>query len=422
MSSARRDPARYDVAIVGGGVIGVASADLLAARGARVVLLERGEVASGASYGNAGWISPSHGTPLPAPGVIRQALRWLLDPESPFYVKPRLDLALARWLLGFLRASTAARARATLRVNRELILASLERYEKLAAEPGLDFGFAPHGLVVACESHAGLVKARHELALIEQYGGTGRALGADELRARVPRAAPGLHGGVWFPQDAHLDPARLVRALAERAVARGARLATGHEVLDLERAGRRIVRIVTTRGDFRADQVVLAAGAFSPALAAQLDLRVPVQAAKGYSVMVRRPPDFANLPILLSEAKVAVTPLGDTLRFAGTLELAGVDLSVNARRVGAILRAVERFLPGLSSGERLETWRGLRPLTPDDRPIIGRPRALQNLVIATGHGMSGISQGPITAQLVAELCLGEPPSLPLQPFAPDRFG
>ena len=117
-----------------------------------------------------------------------------------------------------------------------------------------------------------------------------------------------------------------------------------------------------------------------------------------------------------------MTPLGDTLRFAGTLELAGVDLSVNARRVGAILRAVERFLPGLTSGERLETWRGLRPLTPDDRPIIGRPRALENLVIATGHGMSGISQGPITAQLVAELCLGEPPSLPLQPFAPDRFG
>ncbi len=413
---------RFDVAIVGGGVIGVASADLLAARGVRVVLLERGEVTSGASYGNAGWISPSHGTPLPAPGVIRQALRWLFDPESPFYVKPRLDWTLARWLLGFLRASTAARARETLRVNRELILASLERYQKLAAEPGLDFGFAPHGLVVACESHAGLAKARQELALIEQHGGTGRALGADELRARVPRAAPGLRGGVWFPQDAHLDPARLVRALAQRASARGARLATGHEVLGFERAGRRIARIVSTRGDFSADQVVLAAGAFSPALAAQLDLRVPVQAAKGYSVTVRRPPDFANLPVLLSEAKVAVTPLGDALRFAGTLELAGLDLSVNARRVGAILRAVERFLPGLGAGERLETWRGLRPLTPDDRPILGRPRAFGNLVIATGHGMSGISQGPMTAQLVTELCLGEPPSLPLEPFAPDRFG
>ena len=413
---------RFDVAIVGGGVIGVAAADLLAARGARVVLLERGEVASGASYGNAGWISPSHGTPLPAPGVIRQALRWLLDPESPFYVKPRLDLTLARWLLGFLRASTAARARATLRVNRELILASLERYAKLAGEPGLEFGFAPHGLVVACESDAGLAKARHELALIAEHGGSGRALDAGELRERVPRSAPGLRGGVWFPQDAHLDPARLVRALAARASARGARIATGQEVLGFERAGRRIVKVVATRGDFAADQFVLAAGAWSPALAAQLGLRVPVQAAKGYSVTVRRPADFANLPILLSEAKVAVTPIGDTLRFAGTLELAGVDLSLNARRVAAILRAVERFLPGVGAGERLETWRGLRPLTPDDRPILGRPRAFANLVLATGHGMSGISQGPMTAQLVAELCAGEPPSLPLEPFSPDRFG
>ena len=410
----------FDVAIVGGGVIGVATADLLAARGARVVLLERGEVASGASYGNAGWISPSHGTPLPAPGVIGQALRWLLDPESPFYVKPRLDLALARWLLGFLRASTAARARATLRANRELILASLERYAKLAGE-GLEFGFAPHGLVVACESDDGLAKARHELELIRANGGEGAPLSADELRARVPRVAASLRGGVWFPQDAHLDPARLVRGLAARAAARGASIATGQEVLGFELDGRRIARIVATRGDFRADQVVLAAGAWSPALATQLGLRIPVQAAKGYSVLVRRPADFADVPVLLSEAKVAVTPLGDALRFAGTLELAGVDLSVNARRVGAILRAVDRFIPGLRAGERLETWRGLRPLTPDDRPILGRPRALANLIVATGHGMSGISMGPISAQLVAELCAGEPPSLPLDPFAPDRF-
>jgi D-amino-acid dehydrogenase len=414
--------ARFDVAIVGGGVIGVATADLLAVRGARVVLLERAEVASGASYGNAGWISPSHGTPLPAPGVIRQALKWLFDPESPFYVKPRLDLALARWLLGFLRASTAERARATCQINRELILASLSLYEKLAAEPELGFGFARNGLVVACASDEGLVKARRELELIRAEDGEGVALGLEELRARVPAASPTLRGGVFFPEDAHLDPAHLVRALAARAAARGATILPGQEVLSFELAGRRIAKLVATRGDFAADQVVLAAGAWSPALAAQLGLRVPVQAAKGYSVLVRRPADFGEVPVLLSEAKVAVTPLGDSLRFAGTLELAGVDLSVNARRVRAILRAVERFLPGLGAGERLETWRGLRPLTPDDRPIIGRPLALDNLVLATGHGMSGISQGPMTAQLVVELLAGEPLSLSLEPFAPYRFG
>jgi D-amino-acid dehydrogenase len=411
----------YDVAVIGGGVIGVASACALAERGARVVLLERGELCSGASYGNAGWISPSHGTPLPAPGVIRQALSWLFDPESPFYVKPRLDLALARWLLGFLRASTAAHAAETMRLNRELIVASLALYEKLAAEPGADFGFARRGLVVACESELALAKARHELELLEALGGAGRALSPDELRARVPRASPSLRGGVYFPEDAHLDPERLVLALAERARARGARLETRQEVLAIERSGRRVTRLVATRGDFRADQFVLAAGAWSPPVAALVDLRLPVQAAKGYSVTVRRPADFGADPILLSEAKVAVTPLEGRLRFAGTLELAGLDPAVNARRVSAILRAVERFLPGLAGTERLETWRGFRPLCPDDLPILGRPRALENLVIATGHGMSGISQGPMTAQLVTELCRGEAPSLPLAAFSPDRF-
>ena len=411
----------YDVAVIGGGVIGVASAYSLARRGARVVLLERGEICSGASYGNAGWISPSHGTPLPAPGVIRQALRWLLDAESPFYVKPRLDFELARWLFEFARAATAARADATMRMNRELIVASLARYESLAAELGADFRFARRGLVVACESYEGLAKARHELELLRALGGEGRALSSDELRALAPRASESLCGGVYFAADAHLDPERLVRALAERAAAHGARLETRQEVLALERAGRRISRIVATRGEFRADQVVLAAGAWSPCLAALVELRLPVQAAKGYSVTVRRPADFGENPVLLSEAKVALTPLGDTLRFAGTLELAGLDLAVNRRRVDAILRAVGRFFPGVETAERIETWRGLRPLTPDDRPILGRPRTVENLVIATGHGMSGVSQGPMTAQLVTELCMGDAPSIPLAPFSPDRF-
>ena len=411
-----------DVAVIGGGVVGVASAAFLAERGARVVLLERGEICSGASYGNAGWISPSHGTPLPSPGVVRQALRWLLDADSPFYVKPRFDLELALWLLEFLRASSAARARSTLRANRELILASLALYEKLAAEPGSDFGFARRGLVVACESPDGMEHARAELDALAELGGGGRELGNAELRALVPQLSPELRGGIYFPADAHLDPERLVQALARRAAANGAALWTRQEVLVLELRGRRIERIVATRGELRAAEVVLAAGAWSPQLGAQLGLRLPVQAAKGYSVTVRRPADFGEHPVLLSEAKVALTPLGDALRFAGTLELAGLDLRVNARRVAAILRAVERFLPGLAAGPRIETWRGLRPLTPDDRPIIGRPRAFENLVVATGHGMSGISQAPMTAQLVAEICRGEAPGLPLGPFSPDRFG
>ena len=410
-----------DAIVIGGGVVGTASALALAERGARVLLVERGEIASGASYGNAGWISPSHGMPLPAPGVIRQALRWLFDPESPFYVKPRLNLELVRWLLGFARAATSERAHETMRRNRELTLASLALTEKLAATAGADFGFARRGLVMLCESQEGLDAATHELEVLRELGGEGRALSPGEVLELEPRARGPITGGVFFPADAHLQPARLVHVLAERARAHGARLETGHEVLVLEREGRRIARVVTTRGEFTAREVVLAGGAWSPVIAAPLGLRLPVQSAKGYSVTVRCPSDFGGTPLLLSEAKVAVTPMGETLRFAGTLELAGLDLSVNLRRVRAILRAVDRFLPGVLGEPVLETWRGLRPLTPDDLPILGRPRGFENLIVATGHGMSGISQGVMTGQLVAELVTGARPSLDLAPFAPDRF-
>jgi D-amino-acid dehydrogenase len=413
---------RADAIVIGGGIVGVASAWHLAERGARVVLLEKGEVCAGASYGNAGWMSPSHGTPLPSPGVIRQGLRWLLDPESPFYVKPRLDPALIRWLFGFVRAATARRSRETMRLNRELTLASLIETVELVDKHGLDFGLEPRGLVVVCESAEGRAHAEHELAALRALGGEGRTLSPDEIRALEPRVSPHVAGGVFFPGDAHLRPADLVNGLAGLARGRGVEILTGQDVLVLEREGARIARVVTTRGEFAADEVVLAGGAWSPSLAKPLGLRVPVQAAKGYSVTVECPPDFGSLPLLLSEAKVAVTPLGGgRLRFAGTLELAGLDLSVNLRRVAAILRAVERFVPGLTDAKLIETWRGLRPLTPDDRPIIGRPRALSNLIVATGHGMSGISQGVMTGKLVAELARGEKPSLDLAPFSPDRF-
>ena len=412
---------RADAIVIGGGIVGVASAWQLAERGARVILLERADVCAGASYGNAGWMSPSHGTPLPSPGVISQGLRWLLDPESPFYVKPRLDAALARWLLGFMRAATAARAHETMRLNRELTLASLALTAELASKHGLDFGFEPRGLVVVCESASGLASARRELDELRALGGDGRALSAAELHELEPRIAKHVAGGVFFPEDAHLRPADLVHGLAGLARARGVEILTGQDVLAFERDGARIARVFTTRGEFEAEAFVLAAGAWSPEVAAGLGLRLPVQAAKGYSVTVQCPPDFGKRPLLLSEAKVALTPLGERLRFAGTLELAGLDLSVNLRRVRAILRAVERFVPGLTAAPRIETWRGLRPLTPDDRPILGRSRACPNLIVATGHGMSGISQGVMTGKLVAELARGERTSLDVAPFSPDRF-
>jgi D-amino-acid dehydrogenase len=182
------------------------------------------------------------------------------------------------------------------------------------------------------------------------------------------------------------------------------------------------VAVETTRGDIEPSEVVLAAGAWSPRLGRTLGLALPVQAGKGYSVTYARPPAGPRLPLLLGETRAAVTPMGDTLRFGGTMELAGLDLSVNRRRVGALVRGAARYLHDVDRYQVQEIWRGLRPVTPDGLPLLGRSSRVQNLVVATGHAMIGVSLGPITGKLVAGLCAGEPPVIDLSLLRPERFG
>jgi D-amino-acid dehydrogenase len=228
-------------------------------------------------------------------------------------------------------------------------------------------------------------------------------------------------GAVYFPDDAHLIPDRFVRGLAAVAQGLGASVRTGTEVLGFTTRDGRIVSVETTRGRFAPDAVVLAAGSWSPGIAGGLGLRLPIQPAKGYSVTYERPPGAPRIPLLLGEARMAVTPMGDALRFGGTLELAGLDLSVNRRRVAAIERRPADYL-ALGGELRLrEIWRGLRPCTPDGLPLLGRPAGLANLVVATGHAMIGVSLGPVTGKLVAQLVTGAPVSPDLGRLDPSRF-
>jgi len=416
------DTARSEVVIVGGGVIGVSTAHYLLEAGARVTLLEQGAgLAAGASYGNAGWIFPSHSAPIPGPRVLRKAVRWLFDPESPLFIQPRASLELARWLLRFYRACNEPDARRGFALKRELSLASRDCYEQLATQPHLDFGFQQRGLLIACETEAGLGEVEAELDLLRELGGEGQLLGPARVAELVPGVTPKLAGGAVFPADAHVQPADFVRQLGADVERRGAEIRLRTEVIHLTSSGRG-VRIETTAGGLHADQLVLAAGAWSPQVAAPLGVRLPVEAAKGYSITIPRPEAFGQQPIMLCEAKVGVTPFGDRLRFAGTLELAGLDLRIRRRRVEAIARAVARVLPETQGAPRLEVWRGLRPCSPDDLPILGRLSRHPSVIVATGHGMSGIAQGPISGRLVAQLATGKPPELPLAPFSPARFG
>ncbi len=411
-----------DVVVLGGGVVGVCTALYLTERGASVTLIERAGLAAGASYGNAGWIFPSHAVPLPGPGVTRQALRWLLDPDSPLYIQPTLRPAMLRWLWRFWRACDLEQAKRGFALHRELSLASRGCYEALAARDDLsmDFGYTREGLLLAFESGEGLREIEGELTWLEELGGEAKRLGRDALRELEPMLTPEIAGGVAFSSDAHVEPGPFVHQVGQGAAELGASICCHTEVLGL-RATPTAATVETNRGVFRGKQLVLAAGAWNAPLSGQLGAPLPIEAAKGYSVSVERPAAFGPRPVMLAEARVGVTPMGDTLRFAGTLELAGLDLRVNPRRVAAIRRAAARCLPGAADAAHLETWRGLRPLTPDDLPILGRMSRHPAVLVAGGHGMHGLSQGPISGQLIAALASGEPPALDLAPFSPARF-
>lgn len=409
------------VLVIGGGVIGVCAAYYLAERGRRVTLVERGEIAAGSSYGNAGVISPSHSTPLATPKAVSQGVRWLLDPESPFYIKPRLDPGLFAWLWQFRAAARESRVRAAIPVLRDLGFASLRLFDELAMLDGLDYGYQRNGAMILFKTRAGFDGGVEEANVLSRFGIELQVLDAEGVREVVPSVKPGVVGGLFFPADGHLIPADFVRGVARLAEKKGASILTRTEVLGFETSGRGVTAVRTSRGDFQPEQVVLAAGAWSPRLAGALRLHLPIQPGKGYSITFRSPADVPPVPVLLGEVKVAVTPMGSALRFAGTLELAGLDLSISQRRVDAVARGARRYLTGLDDLETIETWCGLRPCTPDGLPIIGLAPSFSNLIVATGHATGGMALGPITGKVVAQLACGEPTAVDLSLFQAERF-
>ena len=396
-----------DVLIIGGGVIGVCSAYYLASKGLSVALIEKDEIASGCSYGNGGLIVPSHAMPLASPGALGDGLRWLLDAGSPFYIKPRLDLDLIRWLIGFVSASRMKRLLQSMPVLRDLLFASRALYDELAQTAGFDFGFEGHGSLLVCLSKEMLEHEKKETNFFQRFNIPFQILGQEEVHDLESALLPQVIGGIYYPRDGHIDPARFVRGLAEKARGLGVQVWTKTEAIKLEMSQGRITHVHTTRGVFHPQQIVLATGSWSPDVARSLNLRIPIQAAKGYSITLESPAVRPRLPLLFGEARVVVNPLGDSLRIAGTLELAGMDFSFNSRRVEAIQKSARAYLPGLDTAKVIEIWRGLRPCTPDGLPIISRSRDFSNLIIAAGHAMLGMSLGPVTGKLVTQLVSGE---------------
>jgi D-amino-acid dehydrogenase len=372
------------------------------------------------AHANCGLLVPSDATPLAAPGVLGQGLRWMLDSSSPFYIAPRPSPALARWLWLFRAACSPERAQAAAPVLRSLHVASARLHDELAEDDGERWLFHHDGELQVFEKAAGLAAAAEDVERARGLGARVDELSPAEARRLFPSLRCELAGAYFFPDDGHLDPMRFTRAVAGLAVDAGATVVTGAEALALEPAPEG-VRVVTTRGAFVAGQVVLAAGAWTPSLTRGLGLRLPIEPAKGYSVDVERPADFPELPLYLGDAHVVLTPLGETLRLGSTLELSGWDMRVRPKRVAYLREGGRRAIGLPADGPVRQLWRGPRPVTPDGLPVIGRVPGRDRVILATGHCMLGLSLGPVTGRLVAELAAGSATSIDLTPLSPVRW-
>jgi len=414
-----------DIIIIGGGVIGVCAAYYLSKNGREVLLLESGDICSGASYGNAGFLLYSHIIPLAAPGVLGQGLKWLFDSNSPFYIQPRLSPELASWIWRFRGACTEKNMRRTMGILSDLTYRSKQLYEELSEVEDLEFGYESRGHLKLYNTQKGLDNGLKEAQWMREFGIETEVMESIKVHEMVPAVLSDIAGGIYSPHDAHLIPHEFVNGLAEKIKEMGVEIRTDTEVLGFNINGSKISALRTTRGIFSANQIVLASGAWSPLMVYGLKLRLPIQGAKGYSVTYGYPQNrsdtITSIPLLLKEAAVAVTPMNGAVRFSGTLELAGLDLSVNEKRIDAFLRNTREYLSIPPDLELIKIWRGLRPCTPDGLPVICRTKQYTNLILATGHGTIGMGLGPVTGLLVSQIISGKETDIDVKPLGIDRF-
>lgn len=407
--------------VVGAGVVGLCCAYALARRGERVRVVDRGEPGAGCSAGNAGWIVPTMAAPLPAPGVPRQALRWLLRPDAPLALRPARVPGLVPWLWRFLRRCNARDHARGLAAVARFGRHTMELFDALAADR-VTFEMHRAGVLFAFLDRRELVHAREGLRQVARLGYPAPVeLDAAAARAEEPLLTREVVGALWVEGERHVRPESLVDGLLRRLRELGVEVRAGVEVVGWRASGGRVQAALTPQGELTADRFVVAAGAWSGRLLRPLGVPLPLIAGKGYSLTVLDPRAQPRRPLYLEEARVACSPFRGALRLAGTMELTGLDESLDARRLEAIRRGARRYLQGWEEGRGVVAWAGLRPLLPDGLPAIGLLPGYANCAVATGHGMLGVTLAPATAEAVAALLLDGRRPAGLDPFDPARF-
>ncbi|MBI3161708.1 MAG: FAD-dependent oxidoreductase [Chloroflexi bacterium] len=414
---------KTDVLIIGGGPVGLSCAYYILKSGRGVTLIDSKEIGKGSGSGNAGHIVPSHVIPLAAPGVVTSAIKWMLDPaHSPFGMKVSLDSKYISWLLQFVMSCSEANVQRGIKPLNDLGRLSAKNFAQMVAEEKFKCAYQEMGLLHLFKTEKAFKDGRHEGEFMQKHGVPVSVYDKATIHEVEPAALDDVIGGVHFTGDSHLDPAEFLRLLKERVRAMGCVMIENTPVTGFESAGGKVRVVRTGSGEFEAEHVILAAGAFTPSLARDLKLNVPIQPARGYSMTMSATTHMPRHALILGERRVAVSPMGGLLRFTGRLEVGNGSLAPNPVWIRRIENSAREYLRIDKTLDVKETWAGLRPTTPDGMPIIGYSPKHGNLILATGHAMLGLSLGPGTGQVVAELVNGRETAAELSPFGMGRFG
>lgn len=410
------------VIVAGGGVIGLCAAYYMKKSGHEVVVIDQGNLKQGTSFGNAGYICPSHFIPLASPGIVAKGLQWMLSSTSPFYVKPRLDLDLIKWGLTFWKRS----GKSTMEKNTPHLNNILQLSRTLTAEMRDELGNSFHMVEKGCLMlYKSAVTEKHEIEMAEDAAAFNiqtRILSAKEVQELEPDVEVNVKGGVLYPLDAHLHPAELMSTLHQQLEKQGVVFQLETNILGFEKSGKKVTKVLTDKGDFTGDEIVIATGSWLSGILRDLEIDLLLQAGKGYSMTFENMPKNLHYPSILVDDRVAMTPMGADLRMGGTMEISGIGSKMLIKRVQSIYNAAKNYFPDLQvsfpSADKI--WHGFRPLSPDGLPYIGRHSKYDNLVIAGGHGMLGISLAAGSGKLIDEIVSGHKLSMDISAFDVER--
>lgn len=416
-------PMSKRVCIVGGGVIGLCCAYYLQKDGFDITVIDKGNITNGTSFGNAGYISPSHFIPLASPGIVAKGLRWMLSSASPFYIKPRLDWNLLRWGVAFWRKANASTVKRNAPHLNAILQLSRQLTSSLKDDIGNKFRMEEKGCLMLYKT---AVTEKYELQLAKEansFGIDSRILSATEIQKMEPDVEVKVRGGVLYPIDCHLHPGDFMQTLKDHLSAKGVKFRLNANVRSFETRGKRILAVLTTEEKLEHDEYILAGGSWLPILTKHLGINILLQAGKGYSLTYPGIKKNLHYPAILVDDRVAMTPMGKDLRIGGTMEISGFNTDILLKRVESIFNAAKNYYPGLEVDfpDKQNIWSGLRPLTPDGLPYIGRHRKYENLTVAGGHAMLGLSLAAGTGNLVGEIIKGVKPSIDMSAFNVERF-